>query len=112
MHTMLRLFAAAGLLVSAQAFADRAPDCDAMVWSSAHGHYHCVEDRRYTEARYYAPAPVAAPRVYVNLGYNRYPGAWRVHRGHWGWYAPRYYGRVVYFAPRHVHGPYCRHRGW
>jgi hypothetical protein len=108
MRTTLRLFAAAALLVSTRAFADAIPDCDAVVWSAEHGHYHCVDDaRRYTEVRYYDPRP--APSISVNLAYNAYP--WRYHGGHWAWYAPRYYGPVVFIAPRHVYRPCCR-RWW
>ena len=66
MRTTFRLFAAAALLVSTRVFADAVPDCDVVVWSAEHGHYHCVDEpRRYTEVRYYDPRP--APGISVNL---------------------------------------------
>jgi hypothetical protein len=95
-------FLAVPVLLGAASVADASPDCDAVVWSESHGHYHCADTVRYVEPR---KVVVGAPRVHIDLSLFAGHHGWRHHHGHWGWYPPV---KVIH-VPRHHHHHHRHH---
>jgi hypothetical protein len=101
----LLAFLAVPALLAAASVARASPDCDAVVWSETHGHYHCADTVRYEAVRYAPPRTVVvgAPRVHVDLSIGHGHHGWRHHGGHWGWYAPAPVIHVPLHHHRHGH---------